>query len=262
MPAREPVVGGPHRACELLTGAARARVRRAPAGYLELPGAAPDEPTGPAQRLMLSPALARVYERLWRPALGRVAKGLMGPGMAEERRIARLMLAPGRGGRVLDVACGTGAFTRDLGRAVGPEGLAVGLDVSDAMLARAVGETAAAALPQVAYLRADAQELPFRAATFHGVCCFAALHLMADPERALDSMTRILVPGGRIAVFTSIRGRSTVLRAAESVVGRWSGMRMFEREEVLEALERRGFDDLRRHATGVTQFVGGRLASR
>ena len=260
-PEREPRAG-PDRVLELLTDAARARARTAPPGYLELPGSAPETPAGPAQRLMLSPVLARVYERMWRPALGRVAKGLLGPGMAEERRIARLMLSPRRGGRILDVACGTGSFTRDFGRAVGPEGLAVGLDVSEAMLTRAVGETPATALPQVVYLRADAQELPFRAATFDGVCCFAALHLMADPGRALDRMTRILAPGGRIAIFTSIRGRSTALRAAESLIGRSSGMRMFERDEVLAALERRGFAELRRHATGVTQFVGGRLAPR
>ena len=250
------------RLLDLLTDAARSRAGVAPAGYLELPGSAPDEPAGPVQRLMLSPVLARVYERMWRPVLGRVAKGLRGPGMAEERRIARLMLAPPRGGRVLDVACGTGAFTRDFGRAVGPEGLAVGLDVSEPMLSRAVGETKAAALPQVAYIRADAQELPFRPRTFDGVCCFAALHLMADPGRALDRMTRILSPGGAIAIFTSIRGRSTALRTAESLVGRSSGMRMFERDEVMDALERRGFEELRRHATGVTQFVGGRLPER
>ena len=41
------------------------------------------------------------------------------------------------GERVLDVACGTGAFTRHFGEAVGPQGLAVGLDASATMLERA-----------------------------------------------------------------------------------------------------------------------------
>ena len=57
---------------------------------------------------MLSGPVPRVYERWWRPALGRVAKGLLGPGMADERRIARLLLGLAPGDGVLDVACGTG----------------------------------------------------------------------------------------------------------------------------------------------------------
>jgi hypothetical protein len=36
-------------------------------------------------------------------------------------------------------------------------------------------------------------------------------------------------------------------------------MRMFEREEVVEALEQCGFVQIRQRVAGVTQFVGGRL---
>ena len=38
-----------------------------------------------------------------------------------------------------------------------------------------------------------------------------------------------------------------------------SGMRMFEQGEVIEALEDRGFVDVRQRVAGFTQFVGGRL---
>ena len=57
-------------------------------GYLDLLG--PEEHSSPGfvQNLMESTFVPLVYERWWRPALGRVAKGLFGPGMAEERRIA------------------------------------------------------------------------------------------------------------------------------------------------------------------------------
>ena len=37
-------------------------------------------------------------------------------------------------------------------------------------------------------------------------------------------------------------------------------MRMFERDELIEALEDRGFADVRQRVAGFTQFVGGRLA--
>ena len=249
-------------ASRLLPPYARRRAGAAEAGYLDLLGPGPPASTGVVQDLMLSRPLARVYERWWRPALGRVAKGPLGPGMAEEIAIALDLLAPARGDRVLDVACGTGAFTRAFGRAVGDEGLAVGIDVSETMLARAVAETRTARLAQVAFARGDAEELPFRDATFGGVCCFAALHLFPDPARALDSMARVLARGGRIAIFTSCRGRSAALRAFESLVERRTGMRMFERVEVVQALRDRGFRDVRQLATGMTQFLGGRLLDR
>ena len=252
---------GAERALALLTAAARDRAAGTRKPWIEtLPDAAPDTP-GAVQALMLSPVLARVYERWWRPAMGRVAKGVLGPGMDEERRIARLMLAARPGDRVLDVACGTGSFTRELARAVGADGLALGLDVSEPMLRRAVAATVGADQPQVAWIRADAQELPFLAESFDGVCCFAALNLMADPMRALDRMAAILRPGGRIALFTSALARSTALRGAESLAARLSGMRMFGPGELTGALEKRGFEDISQRLTGVTQFVGGRLAA-
>ena len=228
-------------------------------GYLDLLGPAEPESTGLIQNFMLSSAVPRVYERWWRPAWGRLAKGLLGPGMADERRIARLMLGLSPGDGVLDVGCGTGNFTRDFARSVGPGGLAVGIDLSDTMLTRAVEDTRRAGLEQVAYVRGDAQEPPFRAQGFDAVCCFAALNLFADPMRAIDAMTRVLTPGGRIALFTSVRGRSAPLRTAESLLEARSGARMFERRELTDALEARGYADIRQRITGITQFVGGRL---
>jgi ubiquinone/menaquinone biosynthesis C-methylase UbiE len=162
------------------------------------------------------------------------------------------------GDGVLDVACGTGNFTRDFARSVGPDGLVVGIDVSQTMLARAVRDTQSTGYEHVAYVRGDAQDLPFRDASFDGVCCFAALHLFADPFAALDSFTRVLAPGGRLAVFTSVRGRSAPLRALEAAIQARGGMRMFERDEIVDALLDRGYSDVCRRATGMTQFVGAR----
>jgi SAM-dependent methyltransferase len=229
-------------------------------GYLDLIGGPAPDPTGTIQRFMLTGYVPKIYERWWRPAFGRVAKGPLGPDMAGEHRIAHelLDLVPGDG--VLDVACGTGNFTRDFARAVGEDGLAVGIDVSETMLRKAVTDTRAAGLAaQTAYVRGNAQELPFVDRAFDAVCCFAAFHLFADPMRALDRMAAVLTPGGRIALFTSVRGRSAPLRTFESIVGARSGSRMFEQGEVVRALEDRGFVDVRQRIAGVTQFVGGRL---
>jgi ubiquinone/menaquinone biosynthesis C-methylase UbiE len=248
------------RARPLLTPAARKEAREVD-GYFDLLRRSEHESPGLAQNFMLSSVVPQIYERWWRPALGRVAKGAFGPGMNEEKRIARLLLALSPGDGVLDVGCGTGNFTRDFAKSVGPDGLVVGLDVSQTMLARAVRDTTSAGYEQVAYVRGDAANLPFVNASFDGVCCFAALNLFADPYGALDSFTRVLTPGGRLAIFTSVRGRSAPLRTFERVFQAQSGMNMFERDELTAALAERGFTNVRQRLTGMTQFVGGRLPS-
>lgn len=171
-------------------------------GYLDVLGA--EDPTGghPGQRLMISGALPVIYERLWRPVGGKILLGAMGTG--DERRAALEMLALGAGDRVLDVGCGPGNFTRTFAAAA-PDGLTVGLDASASMLDRAMQEEQASNL---AYVRADAADLPFADGTFDAICCFAALYFIGDPHRAIDEIVRVLAPGGRVALMTSVnRGR-------------------------------------------------------
>ncbi|SFP32000.1 Ubiquinone/menaquinone biosynthesis C-methylase UbiE [Amycolatopsis arida] len=229
-------------------------------GYVDLLGGAEQAgpSTGLAQRLMRTTAVPMVYERYWRPALGRVAKGLRGPSMEREVALAVDLLRPRPGRTVLDVACGTGRFTRAFGEAVGAEGLAIGLDGSRQMLAKAV-----AAEPQpesVAYVRADAVTLPLRPASVQGLCCFAALHLFADPDAALDSFTSTLEPGGRLALFTSARHGWPPARAAITLLGATTGMRMFDRGEIAAKLRDRGFTEITEDYAGVTQIVAGTRA--
>jgi ubiquinone/menaquinone biosynthesis C-methylase UbiE len=126
------------------------------------------------------------------------------------------------------------------------------------MLGRAVSDTRKAGLGNVALVRGDATALPFLEGSFDCACCFAALHLFPDPFAALDEMRRVLAPGGRIAILTSVRRQVTV-RPLKPVVERLSGMRVFEPGEITGALDERGFTDIRQRISGLVQFVGGRL---
>jgi ubiquinone/menaquinone biosynthesis C-methylase UbiE len=253
---------GMHRARELLTPAAAARAtdpKASAAGYLDLLGEVL-ESTGAIQDLMTTRLVPAIYERYWRPALARAVKGVTGPGMAEEVRIARLLLGLGPGDVVLDVACGPGNFTREFARTVGDRGLAVGIDASPTMLARAVDELEAAGLANLALIRGDATHLPFADGVFDGLCCFAALHLFADPLAALDEMRRVLAPGGRVAIMTSVR-RQLTLPPVKLLIERAGGLRVFESNEIVDALGERGFENVRQRLAGLVQFVGGRLAN-
>jgi ubiquinone/menaquinone biosynthesis C-methylase UbiE len=252
---------GLRRTRELLVPEARAAAERPGAtrdGYLDL---LPEdlESTGATQDLMTTSLVPAIYERYWRPALARVAKGLTGPGMAEEVRIARLMMGLGPGDMVLDVACGPGNFSREFAKAVGDEGLVAGIDASRTMLARGAAEVVEAGVSNLGLVRGDATALPFADATFDAVCCFAALHLFADPFAGLDEMRRVLRPGGRIALMTSVR-RQVTLPPLKPILERVSGMRMFEGDEIVGALQERGFANVRQRLAGMVQFVGARLA--
>lgn len=245
----------------LLTEDARARVTEGAGGFIDLLGDDGGlQSTGATQNLMLTRMVPVIYERWWRPGLGRVFKGVTGPGMEEEMRIARLLLGLSDGHTVLDVACGPGNFTRSFGRAVGESGLAVGIDASETMLERGVRDTTKNGPANVTLVRGDATDLPFIDASFDATCCFAALHLFADPFEALSDMARVLAPGGRIAILTSVR-RQAQLPALKPVIERASGMRVFEREEIVAALQARGFTDVHQRVSGLVQFVGGRLAA-
>ena len=227
--------------------------------FLDLLDAEP-ESTGPTQDLMRSTFVPQIYERYWRPALGRVAKGARGPGMAEEIRIARLLLGLGPGDRVLDIACGPGNFSRAFAAAVGDSGLVVGLDASTTMLQRGAADLRRSGSENLTLVRGDATALPFIDRGFDAVCCFAALHLFADPFAGLDEMARVLAPGGRIALMTSVQRQLAPRGPLKPITERMSGMKVFEQDEVVEALQQRGFDELHQRLSGLVQFVGGRLA--
>jgi ubiquinone/menaquinone biosynthesis C-methylase UbiE len=179
--------------------------------------------------------------------------------MDEEMRIARLLLGLSGGKTVLDVACGPGNFTRSFGRTIGEDGLAVGIDASPTMLARGARDAERERAANVVLMRGDATALPFRDGSFDAACCFAALHLFADPFAALADMARVLAPNGRIAVMTSVR-RQVTLPPLKPLIERASGMRVFEHDEIVGRLQELGFTDVHQRVSGLVQFVGGRLA--
>ncbi|MDT7733824.1 MAG: arsenite methyltransferase, partial [Mycobacterium sp.] len=156
-----------------------------------------------------------------------------------------------QGGVVLDVGAGPGSITATLGHAAGPDGLALGVDVSEPMLARAVR---AAAAPQVGFLRADAQRLPFRDQSFDVAVSIAVFQLIPDPAAALSEIARVLKPGGRLAVMIpTLRPPVNVWRALPT-----GGAHVFGEDEVGDLVESHGFTSVRVKSVGTFQWVRGK----
>ncbi|HLS00131.1 methyltransferase domain-containing protein [Mycolicibacillus parakoreensis] len=159
---------------------------------------------------------------------------------------AWLDLQPGQ--VVLDVGCGPGSITPALGRAVWPDGLALGVDVSAPMLARAAAASTGA---QTAYVRADAQRLPLREATVDAVVSIAALQLVPVPAAALAEMHRVLRPGGRAAVMVPTAGRAVRLWRLLPAFGAHG----FDEDELGDTVEGLGFTGVRVSSNGTIQWV-------
>ena len=116
---------------------------------------------------------------------------------AYKRRIlGALRLQPGM--RALDVGCGTGDDVQAMAAIVGHDGAAVGVDVSEALLAEA-RKRASAAEGRVEFHPGDAHALPFPDGSFDVVRTERVLQHVADPARVLEEMVRVARVGGRIA---------------------------------------------------------------
>jgi len=110
-----------------------------------------------------------------------------------------------RGARVLDVACGTGAVTRELA-ARGYD--VVGLDQNDGMLA-----VARARVPEAAFVTGEAERLPFEDASFDALTFTYLLRYVDDPVATLRELARVVRPGGTIAMLEFAVPRNPVWRA-------------------------------------------------
>lgn len=116
-----------------------------------------------------------------------------------------LLDAVGAGDRVLDLGCGNGQLTR---LAAGQARHATGIDLSEPMLATATARAAAAGVPNVSFVRGDAQVHPFGEHAHDVALSRFGVMFYADPVAAFANVRRALRPGGRLAFLcmTSMAG--------------------------------------------------------
>jgi demethylmenaquinone methyltransferase / 2-methoxy-6-polyprenyl-1,4-benzoquinol methylase len=108
------------------------------------------------------------------------------------RRAAARAAGLAAGQTALDVACGTGALTRELA-ASAPGTVVLGLDFSWEMVRRAP-------VPAAAYLVGDALRLPLREASVDVVTIAFGLRNLPEPGQGLLEFRRVLRPGGRLVI--------------------------------------------------------------
>jgi demethylmenaquinone methyltransferase/2-methoxy-6-polyprenyl-1,4-benzoquinol methylase len=115
-----------------------------------------------------------------------------------QRAVDRAEVGPGVD--ALDVCCGTGDLALELRRRIGPDGRVVGCDFSEPMLELARRKSGDEGLP-VEFGWADALELPYGDGSFDAVTIGFGARNLADLDRGISEMTRVLRPGGRLVIL-------------------------------------------------------------
>ena len=115
--------------------------------------------------------------------------------------IRRSGIQPGM--RVLEIGCGSGAYTLEIARAVGATGKAVALDIQPGMLEQLKNKLTRSEntdIRNVEPLLASACQLPFQNGSFDAAFMITVLQEIPDKWRALAEVRRTLRPGGIVAV--------------------------------------------------------------
>jgi ubiquinone/menaquinone biosynthesis C-methylase UbiE len=176
------------------------------------------------------------------------------PTFREYKNTMLEMMNPQRGSITADLGCGLGFDVRRLAAFVGPEGRAIGVDASLALIEAA--RSASKGLPAVEFIQADIHDLPFASGSLNSCKVDRTLQHVERPAVVHREMFRTLRSGGTVVcaepdwgTFAINDGQHTIARQIAQV---WSEGFRHPRigRELKDHLKEAGFVDLQ-----VQEFV-------
>jgi arsenite methyltransferase len=149
------------------------------------------------------------------------------------------------GETVLDLGSGAGADVLISARRVGPNGKAIGLDMTDEMLELARRNATEVGAENVEFLKGHIEEIPLGDAAVDVVISNCVINLSGDKRRVMREVARVLKPGGRFAV-SDIIADPDMDEATRKDVAQWTGCiaGALTREEFEQALTDAGLADI------------------
>lgn len=131
------------------------------------------------------------------------------------RRVAVSRLPPQRGGRHLDLATGTADVALEICRQKGRGAYVAAADISGAMMRIGREKASRAGLAgRIGFLLAPAESLPFLDGAFDSATVAFDIRNVADRERGLREMCRVVRRSGKVVVLEFSRPRSALFGAA------------------------------------------------
>jgi SAM-dependent methyltransferase len=169
------------------------------------------------------------------------------------------------GETVLDLGSGAGADVLISARRVGPAGRAIGLDMTDEMLALARANAATAGVENADFVKGYIEEIPLPDASVDVVISNCVINLAADKAQVLREAARVLRPGGRFAV-SDVIADGDMDAATRADMAQWTGCiaGALTRDEYRAALAAAGLVDVevsethRVHAHAASAIVRAR----
>lgn len=101
---------------------------------------------------------------------------------------------------VLDLGSGAGIDILLAARKVGPTGKAIGIDMTDEMIAKANKNIAASGLDNVEVRKGIIEEMPVESGTVDWVISNCVVNLSPEKDRVFAEIARVLKPGGRVSI--------------------------------------------------------------
>jgi SAM-dependent methyltransferase len=149
------------------------------------------------------------------------------------------------GETVLDLGSGAGADVLISARRVAPYGRAIGVDMTDEMLALARANAADAGVTNVEFRKGYLEELPLPDASVDVVISNCVINLAGDKHKVLAEAARVLRPGGRFAVSDVIADEN-MTEQTRADMAEWTGCiaGALTRAEFEDALSAAGLTDI------------------
>ena len=126
------------------------------------------------------------------------------------------------GETVLDLGSGAGADVLISARRVGPDGKAIGLDMTDEMLKLARANAAQAGVENVEFVKGYLEDLPLADGSVDVVISNCVINLSGDKPQVIREAARVLRPGGRFAVADLIADED-MDEATRADIAAWTG---------------------------------------
>ncbi len=123
---------------------------------------------------------------------------------------------------VLDLGAGAGADVLISAKRVGPSGKAIGLDMTDEMLALARQNAAKAGVKNVQFVKGYIEDIPLPDSSVDVVISNCVINLAADKRKVLAETARVLKPGGRFAV-SDVVADPDMDEATRADMRQWTG---------------------------------------
>ena len=144
---------------------------------------------------------------------------------------------------VLDLGSGSGTDAFCAAVLAGPTGRSVGVDFTDAQLAKASRLRNAAGLSQAMFVDARIEDLPFADDRFDVVMSNGVINLAPHKGLVFAEAARVLRPGGRLAITDIVSGRELKERTRRNVE-LWAACiaGAIPRDTYLRAIEAEGFE--------------------